>query len=378
MKENYIKSLELKNFTAFDEINFEFSPGINVFIGANATGKTHILKVLYSILRAYEDFWKKARDVKSREDRMDLFFLAREKLEDNFLPEGLFVTEEGILGESEEVIKSSGLGRLIRRGEHREPARILMTVNGSLVDYTIVMNTGATSAPGLPYFELEKPPVFIPSKEILSNAPDLLGLFETREIETFEEIYSDIISKAYRRGLVDIENKAFYPILERIVKVTGGKVKRKNNKFYLEDEWGYLEFNLVAEGFSKLGLLWVLINNGSIEPGCTLFWDEPETNLNPSLLRLVVGILLELQRHDVQIFVATHNYVLLKEFDLQMKEMDEVMFHSLYRDEETGSIKRKSTNDYISIHPDVINDTYLDLYVRDMNRDSDRDRNDNG
>jgi predicted ATP-dependent endonuclease of OLD family len=37
---------------------FEFSSGINVFIGENGTGKTHLLKVLYAAMlanRAYEE-----------------------------------------------------------------------------------------------------------------------------------------------------------------------------------------------------------------------------------------------------------------------------------------------------------------------------------
>ena len=35
----------------FGEADFEFSPGLNVLIGANGTGKSHVLKLLYSILR---------------------------------------------------------------------------------------------------------------------------------------------------------------------------------------------------------------------------------------------------------------------------------------------------------------------------------------
>ena len=40
-----IKHLELKNFTAFRSLSIEFSPGINIIIGANNTGKTHLLKL---------------------------------------------------------------------------------------------------------------------------------------------------------------------------------------------------------------------------------------------------------------------------------------------------------------------------------------------
>ena len=44
-----------------------------------------------------------------------------------------------------------------------------------------------------------------------------------------------------------------------------------------------LEFTLLAEGMRKLGLIWLLIQNGTLGNSSVLFWDEPETNLNPKL-----------------------------------------------------------------------------------------------
>ena len=38
-----IQKIKLKNFTVFEDFELEFSQGINVFIGENGTGKTHII-----------------------------------------------------------------------------------------------------------------------------------------------------------------------------------------------------------------------------------------------------------------------------------------------------------------------------------------------
>jgi len=38
--------LKLQNFTAFRDAEFKFNSGINVFVGENGTGKTHLLKLL--------------------------------------------------------------------------------------------------------------------------------------------------------------------------------------------------------------------------------------------------------------------------------------------------------------------------------------------
>ena len=38
----------LKRFTAFEDLDISFSPGINVLVGENGTGKTHLMKVCYA------------------------------------------------------------------------------------------------------------------------------------------------------------------------------------------------------------------------------------------------------------------------------------------------------------------------------------------
>ena len=43
------ESLTLANFTAFAEARFEFSPTVNILVGENGTGKTHLMKVLYAV-----------------------------------------------------------------------------------------------------------------------------------------------------------------------------------------------------------------------------------------------------------------------------------------------------------------------------------------
>ena len=40
--------VKLKRFTAFSNLELELCPGINVLVGANGTGKTHLMKVLYA------------------------------------------------------------------------------------------------------------------------------------------------------------------------------------------------------------------------------------------------------------------------------------------------------------------------------------------
>lgn len=44
-----LDKITIENFTVFDDVAFQFSKGINVVIGDNGTGKSHLLKLAYSI-----------------------------------------------------------------------------------------------------------------------------------------------------------------------------------------------------------------------------------------------------------------------------------------------------------------------------------------
>ncbi|MEI0567133.1 AAA family ATPase, partial [Brachyspira pulli] len=43
---NLIENIKISNFTVFKNAEINFSKGLNVFIGKNGTGKTHLLKLI--------------------------------------------------------------------------------------------------------------------------------------------------------------------------------------------------------------------------------------------------------------------------------------------------------------------------------------------
>ena len=40
----FVESIELNNYRNFDSLKVEFSPGVNIFFGDNAQGKTNLLE----------------------------------------------------------------------------------------------------------------------------------------------------------------------------------------------------------------------------------------------------------------------------------------------------------------------------------------------
>ena len=98
----------------------------------------------------------------------------------------------------------------------------------------------------------------------------------------------------------------------------GGTVRIDNEEFLFVPTGSdaSLGVNLYAEGLRKFGTLWQLLRNGSLTPETTLFWDEPEANLNPALLKKLAAVLAALARQGFQIILATHSLFLLKELHI--------------------------------------------------------------
>ena len=326
-----ITRLKLERFTAFESLDFEPSPGVNVLVGANGTGKTHLMKVAYAACAA---------------SRTDTGFV--DKLARVFMPSG-------------------GVGRLVKRRDassrcaveiHRGDLRL----RASFSNHAEAENSANVSVKGARRWKTA--PVesaYIPAKEILANARGFLSLYAEREV-SFEEVHADILHRAYLpalRGPTPAPRKNLLAILQDKL---GGKVHIKNEAFFLQSKRGNLEFSLLAEGLRKLGLLWLLIRNGSLESGTVFFWDEPETNLNPALFDAVIEILLDLQRAGVQIFLATHDYAILRGLDLRRKKRDKIVFHSLHREPDRGEIACDAARSYLDIAPNAIADAFDDLY----------------
>lgn len=331
-----ITRIRLEKFTAFEKLDLALSPGINVLIGANGTGKTHLMKAAYA-----------ACDVSKTQQPF------ADKLLRVFLP------------------SQRQMGRLVKRAKGSAKGLLAVESGQSKIQISFsnhaTVSDSATVTGAKQWCREPIESVYIPVKEMLSHAPGFRSLYTAREIH-FEEMYADIVDRAYRpalRGPMDSARKKLLKILRECME---GSVLVKDEEFFLRSKQGNLEFTLLAEGIRKLGLLWLLIQNGTLLQGSVLLWDEPEANLNPQVVGTVMEILLELQRSGVQVFLATHDYVVLKELDLRAKDSDAVQYHSLYRGRQTGEIQHHSVAEFLQVHPNAIADTFADLYNREVER----------
>ena len=65
--------------------------------------------------------------------------------------------------------------------------------------------------------------------------------------------------------------------------------------------------------------------------------------------------------------MTTHDYAILKELELLMKEDDEVRFHALYRDAD-GVVQCESADRPFNLRCSAIADAFASLYDREIER----------
>ena len=213
--------------------------------------------------------------------------------------------------------------------------------------------------------------VLIPSKELIFFLPDRLGFVDKYE-NRIGNTHAEVIKKFNRPSL---KSNNLIPatklVLEKIEELVGGKfIVESDSSIQFLENGHKRQANLMAEGFRKFGVLSKLIENGSLVPGDSglLLWDEPEANLNPKLIKSLVEILIELSRAGQQIILVTHNFMLMKWFELysERESEDSVLYHSLYRDVDTNEINVSSTNQYDKIVSNTMEDAFASLVDYDI------------
>lgn len=314
-----LKSLFLENFTVFSSAQFEFSPGINVIIGENGTGKTHLLKAAYCLNRAWPDLM--LHQLKPTPKWVDVYFEKRLA--------GLFQPDH--------------LRNLIRWGGtkcHLEAKASGLPINydvpgfpgvPSLLSYIPIEwkldlfdnNEVSVEMPDLTGIRSDTlnaskaRSIFIPSKEIVSFYEGLSGLLDEYKIKldaTFKDMATNI-------DFPELNNPPKLDIIDEIEDIIGGRLELDGRRLiFVGKDGNTMGTPLLAEGIRKLAILPYFIRHGLIQmKGETLFWDEPETNLNPRLISKLAEALVILAREGVQIILATHSLFLLKEIDLQLQ-----------------------------------------------------------
>jgi AAA15 family ATPase/GTPase len=347
-----MQHIELRNYTVFTSLTIEFSPKVNIIIGENSTGKSHLLKAAYGLC-AGAPLFKNKPDTSEAELEATL----TAKLLRLFMP------------------LDDKFGKLHRQGATDQAYLSAQFATGERIAATFFNNSKALALQNrTKYEQYEAEAVFIPTKEVLSFMKGFNSLYEKYGL-SFDQTYQDICLLLDLPEIrpENLHEKSKWAMAE-IEGICGGRfIFYGGGKVTFKTETAEYSANSMAEGFRKAGILSRLLETGAIQPGVSgpLFWDEPESNLNPKLMKKLVQILLELSRNGQQIILATHDYVMIKWFDLLMDKGkdDHVRFHSLFRDQGDSEIKVSSTEEYLKISPNPIDEAFGFLINQEIEND---------
>lgn len=302
-----LESIELRNFTVFEEAKLEFSPRLNMIVGDNGSGKTHLLKLAYALLAVG---WHGR--VESKEHKPANPYL-------------ISALTRKLLG----VFRPGRLGRLVHQGHQSQMQACelkLRFAGGQAERFDLDLQFDQSAGANLQVTQMPtawiKPsavPIFVPARELLSIYPSFVSLYDSTEVP-FPETWHDICL-LLGRGLAK-DSDSVRQLLGSVEQFLGGKISldQTEGRFYRHVQDIRTEIPLIGEGHRKLGMIYQLIANGSLRTGSCLFWDEPEANLNPRLIKKVAALIVNLSRAGVQIFLASHSLFLLRELVLLLDQ----------------------------------------------------------
>lgn len=164
-----VERIKFEKFTAFEKLEVNFSPGINIFVGENGTGKTHILKAVYA-----------ACDI----TKSKVGFA--EKINNVFYPSGKQIGR---------LVKRSSTSSRCTLDVSRKLRGKSINLKLSFSNHTTKADKASVSGSPKTWYDTPIEAAYIPVKDMMAHAPGFRSLYEEREIH-FEEIYVDIIRKA--------------------------------------------------------------------------------------------------------------------------------------------------------------------------------------
>lgn len=350
-----ISKIHIKNFVHFKEFKWEQTGKLNVIIGENDTGKTNLLKLLYSTSRAWSKF---TADKENNRDKPFNETLA-DKIFDTFQP------------------RSNGIGDLVsKKNKSKLEVEIVYfsdSENKQSIQFQfsrdakrIIKDTNTFIEPCR---EKNFNSIFIPPKEVLT-AFDAIQSTRTEEkwMYGFDDTYIDLIKLLQKPTIQGKQGANMPEVIRSLDKLMNGRIyQTKGDEKFIFSRKGNENYSMsmTAEGIKRIGIYITLINNRELHQGSVLFLDEPEAELHPKAIRILGDMIYNFSKSGIQVFVSTHNYFLLKQLELKARENKaEVQCCSLKNCD--GVISAEFSNLQNGMPDNPIVDVALELFDQDI------------
>lgn len=289
-----ITSVDIKNLGVISDFQCDTLSKINLIIGGNGSGKTFLLKALYSAIKTAEEYHR-GDDIRTAND------ILAEKIRWTF--------------------QVDRIGDIVSKSANEPYTFSIQSGDSASMSYRFSKDAASkiTNLQNtLSRTELNS--IFIPAKEILSLYSIILKSREIDHSFGFDDTYYDL-AKALRisptRGR---KLAAFEASRKQLVSIIDGKIDldEESNRWYYKNS-NNQKFSIggTSEGIKKIAILDRLFANGYLSNQSILFIDELESALHPSAISDVLDMLFYIVQHsDVQVFIASHSYFVIKKLCL--------------------------------------------------------------
>lgn len=297
-KQDMIQQIKIKNYGTIQELGFNKFENINLIIGENGTGKTFLLKSLYSAMKTMEEY-KRGDDIRNIND------ILAERLRWTF--------------------QTDKLGDIVKKGSDA-PLSFEMKWNNKDFSYSFAEKTTTKiSKVTQDVSPIESNSIFIPAKEVLSLFGIILKSREVDKVFGFDDTYYDLV-KALRIAPQRGKNfSAFAKSRESLKDIIDGRVEYDETlgKWYYKKVNQKYSIGATSEGVKKIAILDRLLANGYLTKSSVVFIDEIESALHPTAISSFLDIIDIIARDmGIQVFIASHSYFVIKKLRLNALKND--------------------------------------------------------
>ncbi|MBW2734563.1 MAG: AAA family ATPase [Deltaproteobacteria bacterium] len=292
-----LDGVTLRNVGPLEDVQWSKLGSVNLVIGENGTGKTFLLKSIYSALRTIEEY-------KRGDDQRTASEILADKLYWTFQPDKI--------------------GDLVTK-DSDQSLRFSFSVDGKDFWYEF----GRDTTRKISHLENHVPPrssnsIFLPAKEVLSLHQNILKSRDQDKAFGFDDTYLDLARALQLSPQGGKNYKEFARSRESLQHMLDGKVvfddkskrwvfKRGNQKFPI---------GVTSEGTKKIAILDTLLGNRYLDLQSVVFIDEPEAALHPSAISQLLDIIASLAKRGIQFFLASHSYFVVKKLYLIAAQQD--------------------------------------------------------
>ena len=242
-KNNIIENIKISNFTIFKNAEINFSKGLNVFIGKNGTGKTHLLKLINCLdkklyksnekleLKKFNNLKDKSKEKIDSIKKSDIKFF--NEIDKNSYPFDIDINKVfSRFGDFDKIKKlfSDFISYLEKKDKNKKDEKTSIETYKNMFsrpkECNVIFNKNISlelrysgfniTNDWIPIFDFilsyqksysfkNKNFTFIPCKDILTSSNGFAALYDRRDIN-FEAVYYNIIKKTELPKLRELDD----------------------------------------------------------------------------------------------------------------------------------------------------------------------------